>query len=242
MIGKKIIHLDTVESTNNYVANLFKKGEIDAGTIVMADVQTLGKGQRGNSWQSQPYANLTFSFPLDSNQVSIKNIFSINHTISLAVYDFVAKYCDNTSIKWPNDTYVNTKKIAGILIENQLDSSGFKLSIIGIGINVNQLNFDQLNATSLAIEKGKNFNTNELIHEIASCINTRLQGLAREGEDKTKELFDKKLWLRNIPHIFKDKNGIVNGEIIGTTKEGLLIIKTNGEQRLYSNGEISYFT
>lgn len=240
MIGKKLIHLTTVDSTNNYVAKLFKNGEITSGTVIMADKQTSGRGQRGNIWQSEAYANLMLSFPLEVSKLPVKNFYAINHTVSLAVYDFIKLYCPETFIKWPNDTYVKTKKIAGILIENQLDSTGFKSSTIGIGININQTDFKNLNATSLYLETNQFHKPVDLIHTLIATLNKRFERLKTEGEETVKQDFDEQLWLKNTPHRFSDHTQEFEGKIIETTVDGSLIIATLDGERIFRNGELVY--
>lgn len=140
MIGQKIVHLESVDSTNNYTANVFKDGSIEHGTVILADIQTNGRGQRGNTWQSDAFDNITMSIAFDPNLCKINNLISLNHITSIALFNFISSYCDNVKIKWPNDILVNENKIAGILIESQF--SGNKMqSVIGIGLNVNQVDF-----------------------------------------------------------------------------------------------------
>lgn len=240
MIGKKIIQLSTVDSTNNYVAKLFRSGKISSGTVIMADIQTNGKGQRGNIWTSEPLANLTLSFPLDHKTVSANNLFYINYTVSLAVFDFIKKYCPSTKIKWPNDTYVNGKKIAGILIENQFDNSGFKSSTIGIGININQEFFQNLNATSLCLETNKIYKPSELVLELIKSLNERFDQLKSIGNQVIKNNFDEQLWLKGEPHLFEANDLTFKGEIVKTSDDGCLLIKTAEGIKSFRNGEIKY--
>lgn len=242
MIGKKIIKLSTVDSTNNYVAKLFRSGKISSGTVIMSDIQTNGKGQRGNIWTSEPLVNLTLSFPLDHKTVSVNNLFHINYTVSLAVFDFIKKYCPSTKIKWPNDTYVNGKKIAGILIENQFDNSGFKSSIIGIGININQEYFQNLKATSLYLETNKNYNPSELLLELIESLNKRFDQLKSMRNQVIKDDFDEQLWLKDELHLFEANGLTFEGEIVKTSDDGCLLINTAGGIKSFRNGEIIYLT
>ena len=153
-IGSNIIFLPEVDSTNSYATELLKNVNIAEGTVIHTAHQTQGKGQRGNSWEAQIASNLTTSIVLKPSFLELKNQFFLYQITALACYDLMAELLNNSQydikIKWPNDILVNKKKIAGILIENVITHSTLNYSVIGIGINVNQLLFtDGINATSL---------------------------------------------------------------------------------------------
>ena len=157
-IGQKIIHLVSVDSTSNYAANLIKVGKLEHGTVILADEQYAGRGQRGTKWTSNPSDNLTFSFYLDDVNLAVEEQFKLTQLVSLGIVEFLKKFDVEGKIKWPNDIYVGDKKICGVLIENQLRGSKVKSAIVGVGLNVNQRNFDEdINATSLAELTGKNY-------------------------------------------------------------------------------------
>ena len=133
-IGSKIIHLESVDSTNNYAANLVRQGNCDHGTVILADDQFLGKGQRGSEWIATKGDNLTTSIVLTPDNLSVEDQFYLTCLASLSVVDTLKEYHIEASIKWPNDIYVEHKKIAGILIENSFQGNSIKSSIIGIGL------------------------------------------------------------------------------------------------------------
>ncbi len=127
---------DTVASTNDTVRSL------PPGTLVWADNQTSGRGQRGNSWESEPGCNLTFSFTVAPSCLRMDRAFILSEAVSLAVVETLRDAGTEARIKWPNDIYVGERKICGILIENTVRASGYvSLSVVGVGINVNQCNF-----------------------------------------------------------------------------------------------------
>ncbi|MDG2331539.1 MAG: biotin--[acetyl-CoA-carboxylase] ligase [Flavobacteriales bacterium] len=149
-IGQNKIELLTVDSTNNFAANLIKETNVLDGTVIMAEHQTNGKGQSGNSWFSQPKLNLTCSYILRPTFLKIEDQFYLSMVISLAVTRTLSELGIKSVIKWPNDILVESKKIAGILIENSVQKNRFSHSIIGIGFNVNQTDFmSEVNATSI---------------------------------------------------------------------------------------------
>ncbi|HIP32513.1 MAG TPA: biotin--[acetyl-CoA-carboxylase] ligase, partial [Crocinitomicaceae bacterium] len=162
-IGNKIVRLASVDSTNNYIANLVKEREITSGTVVLADEQFLGKGQRGSEWTTNAGENLTFSFFLDNVNLSVENQFILTQLVSLSLIELLDKLNVKAKIKWPNDIYIDSTKVAGVLIENQLSFGQIKSSVIGIGLNVNQKKFDGFNATSLFLE-------NEVHHSLMDIL------------------------------------------------------------------------
>ena len=135
-----IIWLDSIDSTNEEAKRHIS--DIDNLSVLSAYEQTEGRGQRGNTWTSTPGENLMFSVVLKNPKISAKDQFGINEITSLSVVDFLSQHGISARIKWPNDIYVGSKKICGILIENSLRGSGISSSIIGIGLNINQRNFD----------------------------------------------------------------------------------------------------
>ncbi len=135
-----IIWLDSIDSTNEEAKRHIS--DIDNLSVLSAYEQTEGRGQRGNTWTSTPGENLMFSIVLKNPKISARDQFSINEITSLSVVDFLSQHGISARIKWPNDIYVGSKKICGILIENSLRGSDISSSIIGIGLNINQRNFD----------------------------------------------------------------------------------------------------
>jgi BirA family transcriptional regulator, biotin operon repressor / biotin---[acetyl-CoA-carboxylase] ligase len=175
-IPTKLFHLESTDSTNNYIANLVQVGEIESGSVVLADYQTQGRGQRGTKWQGLAGENMTASLFLKWTGLHQSDQFRISMLVALGIERFLAGYGLDSLIKWPNDLWVDGKKIAGILIENQLRGENVYSSIIGIGFNINQVDFEEgLNATSLSLLYGKTFSvrliTLELFQTIGQVIN-----------------------------------------------------------------------
>jgi BirA family transcriptional regulator, biotin operon repressor / biotin---[acetyl-CoA-carboxylase] ligase len=141
MIGSTIVHLDTVDSTNNYAARELLTKSLKEGTIFAAACQDSGRGQGQSAWESATGMNLTFSIVLYPKTIEIRNQFMISKSISLAVLDFLSDYTNGLSVKWPNDIYAGDKKIAGILIETAISAGKFSRAIVGIGLNINQETF-----------------------------------------------------------------------------------------------------
>ena len=128
--GHRIIHLPSVDSTNNYTANLLREGKIGHGAVILADEQLAGRGQRGASWTSKAGENLLVTFLVTPDNLSVNDQEVLTQFITVSIADFLVKIGISASIKWPNDIYVDGKKLAGILIENALNGGNIATSII----------------------------------------------------------------------------------------------------------------
>lgn len=220
-IGRSIIRLESVDSTNNYTANRARENDLRHGAVILAVEQTAGKGQMGAHWQSDAGANLTFSVFLDNVNLSVQRQFLLTKIVSLSLVDLLDKFGVPAKIKWPNDIYVNDRKIAGVLIENVIQGKTITRSIIGIGLNVNQMEFGPLNATSLSLEKNMHFSIDDVLFSFISVFNNRLKQMdANSIHDDYHNLL---YWLDEI-HRFEDGQGEFEGTIKGITDLGLLIV------------------
>jgi len=239
-IGRKIVRLESIDSTNNYTANLIKSGDLDHGTVIMAVEQTGGRGQMGAEWLVKPGENLTISVFLDGVNLSVANQFSLTRLTSLSIIDFLAKINIPAVIKWPNDVFVGGKKIAGILIENNLSGSTIKKSVIGIGLNVNQVEFGELNATSVFLETNLHRSIDEILFSFIRCFNERLtQGLMSQTLENE---YLENLFLLNIKCQFEDKDGVFEGVILGLDPIGQLKIQKSDKVMSYSLKEIRFLS
>jgi BirA family biotin operon repressor/biotin-[acetyl-CoA-carboxylase] ligase len=149
--GELVIVLQTVDSTNNYVANQLRSADVAEGTVVMAQLQTEGRGQRGTHWQSESGQNLLMSLVLKPENLEASAQFIISQWVCLGLVRYLrTEFQIPAVIKWPNDILVDGQKLAGVLIENSVRGNRIENSIVGVGLNVNQLEFDEsLQATSL---------------------------------------------------------------------------------------------
>ena len=161
-----------LSSTNDYLSEICKQGKTEEFYTVIAEKQTSGKGQRGNSWESEPGKNLTFSTVLYPTAIEANKQFHLSMLVSIAVIDALTDYTDGFSIKWPNDIYWHDKKICGILIENELEGKYLSQSIIGIGLNINQTIFlsSAPNPISLCQIIGKEIDREEVFSKIIHAI------------------------------------------------------------------------
>lgn len=239
-IGQKIIHLSSIDSTNNYAAKLIKSEKIIHGTVILADEQTAGRGQRGNQWHSEAGNNLLCSICLTSVNLAVDQSVVLSHLVSVSLIHFFKKLGLSANIKWPNDIYVNEQKIAGILIENTLSKSLITHSIIGIGINVNQTHFGALHATSLKNETGNFYSIKELAMQVIDSFNTRWDNLEVSNADALRNDFLKHLYLKDIPATYTDETGSFTGIIRGVNERGLLLVEKAGIIEEYDLKQIAF--
>lgn len=172
-IGQNLIKIDSVDSTNNFIAKLNNRTKLPEGSAILAQNQNSGKGQRGNSWVSEPKKNLLTSVLLRPLFLLGRHQFYLSKITGLAALETIRRFTgEEVKIKWPNDIYINEKKVAGILIENNIVGNSITSAIIGLGLNVNQTNFAKLPmATSLKAHS----KTDKLIDEIAEAFYSLLE-------------------------------------------------------------------
>lgn len=240
MIGKKIIHKDTVDSTNNYIAKLLLCEDLLTGTVILADEQTRGRGQRATQWEAEPFQNIILSIYLKHDNLSVHQQFIISQAVSIGVLEFLNYFGLVAHIKWPNDLIVGNAKIAGILIENQLEQNKVKSSIVGIGLNVNQLNFGKFNATSLKKELSQHFNIQELVFILLEKLNESFAFICNKNEDRLKSVYLNNLWLYNINANYRDHEGDFEGKLTGVSEEGMLLVEKNAQIKSYQHKEIEF--
>ncbi len=238
MIGQKIIHLDTVDSTNNYTANLQKEGKIQHGTVILAGEQTAGRGQRGASWTSSAGENLLLSIYLAPDNLSVVDQPALTHFISLSLIDFLRKIGIYGKVKWPNDIYVNDQKLAGILIENSIRSARITETIIGVGLNVNQTVFESVNATSLKLQSDQHFQLNDVLFSWIQEMNVLWTELNKGNLEMLKSRYKQELYLLNEPAIYSDVTGEFEGIIRDVDDHGYLILEKDAECKKYDLKEI----
>jgi len=243
MIGKPIIMLDEVDSTNNYAKGLFGYKESEEGAVVLARAQTSGRGQQANSWESEPNKNLTFSIIFRPVFLEPARQFILSEVVSLGISDFVSAEVGGAKIKWPNDIYAGNKKICGILIENSIAGNQLSVSVAGIGLNINQEKFisNAPNPVSLKQITGKEYNLMDCLERATGFI-SEWYDLLKAGQIKIiGETYHNRLYRMGEWAKYSDSAGIFTGRILRTDEFGRLIIeKENAEQCLYNFKEVGY--
>jgi len=203
-----IIKLDAIDSTNDFLKQLYKDSPVEDFTIVMANSQTNGKGQMGEKWISDSGKNLTMSILVKGTSLHKNSIFDFNIAVALAILK-VLKNCKipNTTIKWPNDIMSDSKKVAGILIENILKANDHYIAIVGIGLNLNQNNFSHLpQATSLANITGEFYELEDMAILLKNSLKEQLITLSNNSQ-KLWDEYHENLFKINYPSPFEDKGG-----------------------------------
>ena len=234
-LGKKLIKLKEVNSTNDYLKQLINETskEIE-GMIVFTGNQLEGRGQKGTVWKSEKGKNLTFSIFLRPNIV-VKNQFIVSKIISLGIIDFLTELgLDDLKIKWPNDVYCRGSKISGILIENSIKGDKINSAVVGIGLNVNQLSFDLENKpTSILKELGGDLlDLDILLDKLLFFIEKRYMLLKSGDEELIDRAYLASMYWFNETRKFKIGNEVVEGIIVGVNLIGKLELKV--EERIES--------
>lgn len=191
------------------------------GTVVYTDRQTAGRGQRGNSWESEPFKNVTMSILLRPENVAPNQQFWLSEISALAVERVLSKYIGNVSIKWPNDVYYKDFKICGMLIEHSLSGGKINYTIPGIGINVNQRVFlsDAPNPISLANVLGHEVPTSEILDGLVDEILTMCNQLPEKAEEIHRE-FLSKLYRRDGFHEYQSTIRSASADGLSVLEEG----------------------
>ena len=229
----RVVHIEETDSTNRWLK------ENGAGTmVVVADYQTAGKGCGTNSWESERGKNLTFSMLIHPDGMPANLQFRITEIISVALCEVLQPYIYNkVEIKWPNDIYVDDKKICGILIENRLQGQAIKDCIIGIGLNVNQAVFrsDAPNPVSLCQLLGHEVDRAQLLKAFLQQVDEAWQ---REtvGADYRDRLYRREGW-----HTFEDAQGRFEARLTGVSEDGhLMLMDKEGLERTYAFKEVQF--
>ncbi len=233
VLNYSLINVDRTESTNTLLKEIKNTQSIDNGTIVLTNNQTNGRGQKGNEWVVKPGLNLTFSVFIEP-KIDSQKAFYLNIISSLAVYKSLQDLNIQSEIKWPNDILVDGKKIAGILVENQLSGKTIQNSIIGIGLNVNQLKFEKLTeVTSVALEINRKTDLKDILKQTHGYLDFYLHHLMTSNFNLLEKHYLNQLFQINQQKKYRDVNGEFLGEIMGINKNGLLIVKKE-DQKTYS--------
>lgn len=235
-IGKNLIRLNETDSTNSHLARLVAEKELMEGTVVITNHQQSGRGQRGTNWESEAGKNLTLSVLLYPKFLLPDEQFLLNKIVALAAADFIGNFFFpfSVKIKWPNDIYVNDKKIAGILIENSMSGNKLQHSIVGIGVNVNQEKFsaELPNPVSLKQITEKKFELNKCLEELCCCLEKRYFQLKASKQKQIDDDYLSNLYRLNEFANYNLKGKNIKAKITGVTKIGKLILENDSGKKL----------
>jgi len=236
--GKQVFKLNSVDSTNNYAANLLKDGIIENGAVVMADFQTNGRGQRSNVWHSAPGMNLCASFVYLPANLALSDLMTINWWVSLSVIDLLNKFSVKASIKWPNDIFVEDLKVGGLLIETVNQGTQVKSIIIGVGINVNQLDFNTIQATSIKKTNRIHNSIEDVLWSLCDSLTSNVPLLNQR--DMLKSSYEAHLFRVGVKQEFLIAEQAVFGEIQGVGSLGQLKVRIDNQDQLFDHGQIKF--
>ena len=242
--NRLVVRLGELDSTNNYMKSLIKDQQPEEGSVVVADFQTGGRGQMGNGWNAEKGKNLLFSLLIYPDNVLANEQFIISRIASLAVKNTLDQFTDDIRIKWPNDIYWKDKKIAGMLIENDIRGRNIVNSVIGIGININQEVFpDELpNPVSLkqitGSEQDRDYILDIFTREFFLLYREFQDGDIRAIEDEY--MLD--LYRINDYYWFENNDGRFKAKIKEVQPSGHLVLETleGGEKRVYAFKEVAF--
>jgi len=224
-----IKHFQEVTSTNDEAG----APSWNHGDVIWADYQTRGRGQRGNRWESAHGANLTFSIVLKPQDFPVENQFYISKIISLALVRALSGFGLQPTVKWPNDIYVGDKKMAGILIENDLLGYHIAKSIIGVGVNINQEIFDPElpNPTSFILSTGQPIDSADILKSILHHFALLYRVVLDEEYDAIDSAYMDSLYRKDGQYRFQEPEGApFLAAISGVMPTGELVLRREGGQ------------
>ena len=238
---------DSIGSTNTYLRDL-KGGDPEYDyEVAVASFQTAGRGQKGNTWESEAGKNLLFSILAHPGNIKVQEQFYISQAIALAVSDSVMAamgepFAGGISVKWSNDVYWNDFKMAGILIENTLQGSTILDTVAGVGLDVNQEVFmsDAPNPISMKNITGRDFDIEALLTDIVNRFIGYME-LSAQERLKVDQLYRARLYRREGYHKFRDAQGDFEASIEGIRPDGCLMLLTrSGEHRVYEFKQVQF--
>lgn len=238
----RIIRLEETTSTNSYLRGLVGKEPLPEGSVVVTEYQTAGRGQVGNTWESEIGKNLMFSVILYPDFLPANRQFLISQIAALSVKETLDEYVDDIKVKWPNDIYWRDRKICGMLIENDLSGRELYCSVLGIGININQQEFlsDAPNPVSLVQITGQEYDRAEVLNKFQKHLYERYIDLIREKEDDIRNDYMAALYRGSGFYPYRDEKGLFEASIKGIELTGHLILELpDGELRRYAFKEVS---
>lgn len=240
MSTDKYLYLKETSSTNTLLKELVQGQYLKEGFTIYTDYQDRGRGQRGNSWESNRSENLLFSTILYPNHIKAVSQFLISQIVSLAIKKVLDMYISDASIKWPNDIYWHDKKIAGILIENSLLGDNINYSIIGVGLNVNQMRFlsNAPNPVSMQQITGQ-------VHDINIILNQILDQITEfytQGQvENIKKQYKESLYRKDGFFQYSDGKEIFRAQIRDIENSGSLVLEQeNHTVRKFAFKEVQF--
>lgn len=227
-------------STSTLLRELARKNQLEEGFMIHTDFQLAGKGQAGNSWESEIAQNLLFSILFYPHHVAIEAQFILSQLVSVAIKKVLDRYCSDITVKWPNDIYWKDKKLAGILIESSLQGAKISSMVIGVGLNVNQIRFlsDAPNPVSLRQITREEIDRPTLLAEIYQEIMVHYLDF---DTPHIREEYARSLYRKDALHLFNDGLSTFAATLKGVEPDGRLLLETTqNELRSFYFKEIAF--
>lgn len=240
-IGTPFIELQQVESTNNYATGLLHAGLAQSGTAVFAHHQTKGKGQRNKAWHGESRKNIALSVILETIPLPFSQSFLLGMATAIGVHNFFSAYAGTeTKIKWPNDLYWRDRKAGGILIENIVQGSEWKAAVVGIGININQMQFDELKTKAVSLKQitGNEYEPVLLAKELCNQL-TKAYELLEGSSSEIIDAYQKSLYKRNETVRLKKGSRVFAATVKEVSALGELVVEHATEER-FAVGEVEW--
>ncbi len=244
IFGGQLIEIDEVDSTNLRAQELLKNQKVVEGAVIASNFQTNGRGQIGTSWFAEKGQNLLFSLVLFPSQLPLERQFYLSKVIAVGIVTFIHEIgIPCAKIKWPNDIYVGSKKVCGVLIENNLRGYRIESSIVGVGLNVNQEDFGIFgeSASSLKLLLGQDFNRNGLrsmlLLQLAYWYNMLMKGDYSEIDS----MYHQNLLYSNQWAEFEINNRRLLRKVIEVNPQGLLCLESEtGQIETYGMKQLKF--
>ena len=241
-----IIRIKETDSTILELGRMLEQGPVEECIVVVAENQTAGRDQAGNSWESESGKNLLFSLLLYPEFLNVQHCFMLSKLTANCIKQVLDKYISDVTIKWPNDIYYQDKKITGILIENAIVNNQLSQVIIGVGININQEIFTGVapNPVSLKQILGVDTDIDLILTEIIDRMLSSYESL-KNGKpdiyDSINRYYHESLYRKSGMYVFSDKNGLFKARIDSVANYGgLSLVTESGETREYFFKEVSF--
>lgn len=236
------IHVVATTSTNTTLDELCNHQQMPELSSVYTDYQSAGRGQRGNSWESEKGANLLFSVVFFPDFLEANKQFRLSQVNALALQETLSRYAEHITVKWPNDIYWKDMKLCGTLIENDLTGMSISRSISGSGVNLNQQKFvsDAPNPVSLSQITGQTYDIKDILSQILERTAYYYELLKQGKGEEIGERYCSVLYRREGLHTYRDANGIFQAKIIEIQPSGRLLLEDeHGQIRPYLFKEVA---
>ncbi|MDF7813304.1 biotin--[acetyl-CoA-carboxylase] ligase [Hymenobacter sp. YC55] len=241
--GQQVVSLPECASTNTEAQDLIHRNRATDGCVVITDKQTAGRGQRGNRWEAAPGENLTLSVVWRPTFLPAPDQFLLSQAVALAVHDWAATLLGPDPalrVKWPNDIFFGNRKLGGILIENTLSGTMIQHSIVGIGMNINQREFQVPTATSFSALTGRAYELAPLASRLLEHLERRYLQLRAGRLAAIRHDYRQVLYRYQQPHVYEVDGQQITGEIVDVDEAGRLALSVSGQIRHFDLKQIRY--